>query len=86
MPRANRPALDRLRAQLQASSPVLDDRTQSKAEPVAENAADRELEMQQLRAKMQEDMEHQVSLHKSMSEQAIACIKADFERKVCMLL
>lgn len=86
MPRANRPALDRLRAQLQASSPVLDDRTHSKAEPVAENAPDRELEMQQLRAKMQEDMEHQVSLHKSMSEQAIACIKADFERKVCMLL
>jgi len=84
--RVNRLVLDRLRAQLQASSPVLDERMQSKAESVAENAAGRELELQQLRAKMQEDMEHQVSLHKSMSEQAIACIKADFERKVCMLL
>ena len=77
---------NRLRAQLQEGSPALDERIQSKVEPVAQSAADRELEMQQLRAKMQEDMEHQVSLHKSMSEQAMACIKADFERKVYMFI
>lgn len=84
--RANRRVFNRLRAQLQESGPALDERVQNKVEPVAQNAADRELEMQQLRAKMQEDMEHQVSLHKSMSEQAMACIKADFERKVYMFI
>jgi GTP-binding protein EngB required for normal cell division len=77
---------NRLRAQLQESGPGVDERVQNKADDVAQSAADRELEMQQLRAKMQEDMEHQVSFHKSMSEQAMACIKADFERKVCMLI
>ena len=76
---------NRLRAQLQASSPILDDRKENKVEPQGQSAAERELEMEQLKAKMQEDMEHQVSLHKSMSEQAMACIKADFERKVHML-
>ncbi|XP_024374792.1 uncharacterized protein [Physcomitrium patens] len=71
----------RLRAQLQASSPVLDERTPNKIDPSSPSAVDLELHMQQLRAKMQEDMEHQVFLHKSMSDQAMACIKADFEQK-----
>lgn len=78
--------LGRLRAQLQASSPVLDERTPNKIDPSSPSAVDLELHMQQLRAKMQEDMEHQVFLHKSMSDQAMACIKADFEQKVHMPL
>lgn len=74
--------LSRLKAQLEASSPVVDERTPI-VELKTQSVEERDREMQQWRAEMRQDMEHQVSLHKSMSEQAMACIKADFERKVC---
>jgi hypothetical protein len=51
---------------------------------VLRDADNREKEFQQLKAQLREDMEKEVSLHKSMSEQAMACIKADLERQVQM--
>ncbi len=75
----------RLRAQLAASGPILEEIRPQKLESSL-TAAEREIEMQQLKDQMQQDMLEEVSLHKSMSEQAVACIKADLERKVCIPL
>jgi hypothetical protein len=66
--------LCRLKAQLQRSVPGV--------EPGIQNNADKSDEMQQYKDQIHQTMEREVSLHKSMSEQAMACIKADMERKV----
>ncbi|CAK9199899.1 unnamed protein product [Sphagnum troendelagicum] len=72
--------ISRLRAQLAASGPILEEIRPQKLESSL-TAAEREIEMQQLKDQMRQDMLEEVSLHKSMSEQAVACIKADLERK-----
>lgn len=69
----------RLRAQLKASVEEVPQKVE-----VLRDADNREKEFQQLKAQLREDMEKEVSLHKSMSEQAMACIKADLERQVQM--
>jgi hypothetical protein len=68
-----------LRAQLKASVEEVPQKVE-----VLRDADNREKEFQQLKAQLREDMEKEVSLHKSMSEQAMACIKADLERQVQM--
>ena len=70
---------NRLRAQLKASVEEVPQKVE-----VLRDADNREKEFQQLKAQLREDMEKEVSLHKSMSEQAMACIKADLERQVQM--
>lgn len=68
-----------MRAQLKASVEEVPQKVE-----VLRDADNREKEFQQLKAQLREDMEKEVSLHKSMSEQAMACIKADLERQVQM--
>ncbi|CAM6101475.1 unnamed protein product [Calypogeia fissa] len=63
----------RLKAQLQMSIPETVSRM--------EGSAEREKEIQQFKDQIRQNMEREVSLHKTLSEQAMACIKADLERK-----
>ncbi|KAL3691783.1 hypothetical protein R1sor_005434 [Riccia sorocarpa] len=65
--------LRRLRAQLQMGF--------SDQEARAENSADMEKEMQIYKDQIRQNMEWEVTHYKSLSEQALACIKADLERK-----
>ncbi|CAM6129993.1 unnamed protein product [Calypogeia fissa] len=63
----------RLKAQLQMNIPETVSRM--------EGSAEREKEIQQFKDQIRQNMEREVSLHKTLSEQAMACIKADLERK-----
>lgn len=78
--------LGRLKEQLEASQPTSDQMSEKVIGFPCTKDHDQHQKMQQLRAKMQQDMETEVFLHKSMSEQAMACVKADLERKVLMEL